>query len=49
MLGYGKKKHQEVLSGGASGTTECGDKWRTRAKKTKEEVERQAINAGFTI
>ena len=32
----------------ASGTTECGNKWRTRAK-TKEEVERQAINAGFTI
>ena len=32
----------------ASGITECGDKWRTRAK-TKEEVERQAINAGFII
>ena len=32
----------------ASGTRECGDKWTTRAK-TKEEVERQAIEAGFTI
>ena len=32
----------------ASGIRECGDKWTTRAK-TKEEVERQAINAGFTI
>jgi hypothetical protein len=32
----------------ASGIRECGDKWNTRAK-TREEVERQAINAGFTI
>ena len=32
----------------ATGTRECGDRWRTRAE-TKEEVERQAINAGFTI
>lgn len=32
----------------ATGTRECGDRWTTRAK-TKEEVEKQAIEAGFTI
>lgn len=32
----------------ASGTRECGDRWTTRAN-TREEVEKQAINAGFII
>ena len=32
----------------ATGTRECGDIWRTR-KQTREEVEKEAIKAGFTI
>lgn len=32
----------------ASGIRECGDRWTTRAN-TREEVEKQAIKAGFTI
>lgn len=32
----------------ASGTRECGDRWIMRAK-TREEIEKKAIEAGFVI